>query len=339
MSFLEDLYSKEYFAPVLFGIIIFLAILFVVVLILAIKDGKKNKKKAEENPQSVDAFNQVEQNPTPVELTSTPDANQPVEVTPAIQEIQPEVVPTVTVGDDIVNNVTPVSDTFENVAVEPPTQIVEQNVVEPAPSAVESEVSPTNIDLNAPIELTSVPSETVVAPTESVIPQVETKEEPVLQPIENQPIQINVENPVVSEPVLAPSIDATEPKETTTDDITKAESDLDEIAATLLAEYQKEGVKQETEAQQEPISFNQAAEEVPLTSPQNDQFSSVFVTPDTLPNPTPNEAPVPENMPSLNDIPTPQPVRVVNSSTIIDSSSQNNIDINNINAEEYNINK
>ena len=111
-----------------------------------------------------------------------------------------------------------------------------------------------------------------------------------------------------------------------------AETDLDEIAATLLSEYQKEA----------PAVAPAPATEVELpksedntnVAPSNEQFSSVFVTPNSLPN----EEKV-ADIPSLNDIPAPQPVRVVNQSTIIDSSKKDNVNVNNIEAETYNLNK
>ena len=107
--------------------------------------------------------------------------------------------------------------------------------------------------------------------------------------------------------------------EVSSNDVEKAESDLDAIAATLLSEYQKDG-----EAKEE--------DKVETPSVQPDQFSAVGVTPNTLPNVEEEET----SVPNLNDIPTPQPVRVTDTSTVIDSSKAN---VDNIPTEEYNINK
>ena len=105
-------------------------------------------------------------------------------------------------------------------------------------------------------------------------------------------------------------------------ELERAESDLDEIAATLLKEYQKE--KNDDE---EVIETPQIADS---------QISPVFVTPDTLPVKEEDKESEVE-MPSLSDIPIPQPVRVVQSSQIVDSSKKENVSINDIETEEYNI--
>ncbi len=103
-------------------------------------------------------------------------------------------------------------------------------------------------------------------------------------------------------------------------ELERAENDLDEIAATLLKEYQKE------EDDEEVVETPQVAET---------QISPVFVSPNTLP--VKEEDKVEIEMPSLSDIPVPQPVRVVQSSQIIDSSKKENVSINDIEAEEYSI--
>ena len=104
-------------------------------------------------------------------------------------------------------------------------------------------------------------------------------------------------------------------------ELERAENDLDEIAATLLKEYQKE-----TSDDEEVIETPHVADS---------QISSVFVSPDTLPNKVEEEDKF--DLPSLNDIPVPQPVRVVQSSQIVDSSKKENKTINDIETEEYSI--
>ena len=44
-----------------------------------------------------------------------------------------------------------------------------------------------------------------------------------------------------------------------------------------------------------------------------------------------------QEMPSISDIPLPQPVRVVQQSSIVDSSKKENVGLNQIQNEEYNI--
>ena len=106
-------------------------------------------------------------------------------------------------------------------------------------------------------------------------------------------------------------------------ELERAENDLDEIAATLLREYQKE---------------DSDDEKIETPHVVDDQISPVFVTPDTLPNKVEENNDVTiDNMPSLSDIPLPQPVRVVSQSQIIDSSKKDNKSINDIETEEYNI--
>ena len=105
MEFLEKLYSKEYFAPVLFAVIAILAVLFVIVLILALRDAKK--KKALENEAANDAFAKVNDEPQEVNIN--------VE-TPAVPEVKEE---------SVVNSVEATPTGFENVEV--PAPVVENN--------------------------------------------------------------------------------------------------------------------------------------------------------------------------------------------------------------------
>ena len=105
-------------------------------------------------------------------------------------------------------------------------------------------------------------------------------------------------------------------------ELERAENDLDEIASTLLKEYQKE--TNDDEKVEAPVNTET-------------QTSPVFVSPDTLPVKEEEEKPVAQEMPSLSDIPLPQPVRVVQQSTIVDSSKKENVGLNQIQNEEYNI--
>lgn len=105
MDFLEKLYSKEYFAPVLFTVIAILAVLFVIVLILALRDAKK--KKALENAAANDAFAKVNEEPQEVNISVA---------TPEVPEVKEE---------NVVNSVEATPAGFENVEV--PAPVVESN--------------------------------------------------------------------------------------------------------------------------------------------------------------------------------------------------------------------
>ena len=226
MEFIEKLYSNELFAPILFTIVGILAVLFVVVLILALRDAKKSKKDVVEVANNVDEFNKMSE-----EVVETPIATNELEEKEEVKE-------------EVINNVIPVSDSFEEVTIEAPeTELEEDN-------------------------------------------------------------KIKIEN-----------------EEVASIELERAENDLDEIAATLLKEYQKE-----KEDDEEVVEKPQVAEQ---------QISPVFVTPDTIPVKEEEKESI--EMPILNDIPVPQPVRVVQSSQIIDSSKKENVSINDIETEEYNI--
>ena len=110
-----------------------------------------------------------------------------------------------------------------------------------------------------------------------------------------------------------------EKEEVASVELERAENDLDEIAATLLKEYQKE------------TSDDEVVEATPISEAQT---SPVFVSPDTLPV---KEEKVSVELPSISDIPVPQPVRVVQTSSIIDSSKKDSLSLNDIANEEYTI--
>ena len=168
-----------------------------------------------------------------------------------------------------------------------PTAAGFENVEVPAPVAEENETPISN-----PINVE--PTAEIVAPASE----------------ESQDIKIEATPEVVTPVVPAPA----------SNDVEKAENDLDSIAATLLSEYQKDGSSNETKV------------ETPSVQPAT-EFSSVGITPNTLPVEEENKS---VEIPGLNDIPVPQPVRVTETSTVIDSSKQN---VDNIPTEEYNLNK
>lgn len=249
MEFLEKLYSKEYFAPVLFTVIAILAVLFIIVLILALRDAKK-KKNVEGGTN--DAFAKVSEEPQ--EINVNVSSSEPTEV-PVITENKEEEVK----SESVVSS------------------------VEPTPTGFE------NVEVPAPVEESNETPIVTEAPAPFATPTPEVPEEP-------QDIKID----------SIPDVD--------TPDVTKAENDLDSIAASLLSDYQKE-----------------KEEKVETPTVQPNEFSSVGITPNTLPV----EEEKSFDIPNLNDIPVPQPVRVTETSTVIDSSKQS---VDSIPTEEYNIN-
>ena len=236
MEFIEKLYSNELFAPILFTIVGILTVLFIVVLVLALRDAKKSKQSVVEVVDNPEDFNKY---------------SAEIETTPEELEIHEEEKPLVMEApkEEIISNVVPEQDNFEDVSIDAPEEIKEDSG------------------------------------------------------------EIKVENEEVS------SIE-----------LERAENDLDEIASTLLKEYQKE--TNDDERVETPV--NTAT--VTPTSPVN-------VVPDVLPNPVEEVKPVAQEMPSISDIPVPQPVRVVQQSTIVDSSKKENVELNQIQNEEYRINR
>lgn len=223
---------------------------------------------------------------------------------------------------------TPIENTFAqqeqvptavNVPVEgqvEPVQNFEQNNPTIAPDNVIESVQPTN---------NTFESVNIEAPTPSVEPVVvQPVDQPSMVQSSVQPV-VNPVNPVetVVPQVESPDIKIEASPVATQEDVNRAENDLDQIAATLLKEYQKEA----------PGVVNPIKEEVSSVVQPSEQISPVFVSPDTLPNKVEETS---TGISNLSDIPTPQPVRVTNTSTVIDSSNQN---INNIATEEYNISK
>ena len=230
---------------------------------------------------------------------------------------------------------TQAQDAFNQVTTEPTEVNVDANKVEvkdetQAEENVISSVVPSagsfeNVNIEVP---TNIDSPVIAVPEEQQNNTQEVKgennpsasQEVVVKPAENEIAFENVEAPIQTENSPVSSVE----------EVKKAEKDLDEIAATLFSEYHKESVPT-----QDNVDLPKSnVEDVKQNS--NDQFSSVFVTSDTLPAEEKSDE---NTVPSLNDIPAPQPVRVVNQSSIIDSSKKENIDVNNIETETYNLNK
>ena len=198
-------------------------------------------------------------------------------------------------------SVAPIQDLNQEKPVEAPVNVIES--VQPVSNTFE------NVNVEAPIV------EPAIAQPIGEVTVEQPTEEPVINPV--SPVA-----PVVPQ-VESPDIKIEVSPVATQEDVNRAESDLDQIAATLLKEYQKET----------PEAVNPIKEEVSPVVQPNEQISPVFVSPDTLPSKVEETS---AGVPSFNDIPTPQPVRVTNTSTVIDSSNQS---INNIATEEYNISK
>ena len=200
---------------------------------------------------------------------------------------------------------TKVDDTLSKVEEEPKDLSIEMtDTKEDNNEEVEDKLSATDVISSLVPENDSFENISISAPSEDQEIELKAEEEDPFNGI----VTLNEDNTTSVE--VEPSDVAI------VDEVAQAESDLDAIAKTLLAEYRKEMPK-----------VNKQVEETPS---QSDQYSSVFVTPNTLSSD--------DNTPNLFDIPTPQPVRVVDQSTIIDSSNRtNNVDINNISNEEYTI--
>lgn len=204
---------------------------------------------------------------------------------------------------DIVPDEVPVQQPVQEEAAQ---NVVQENVVssvEPTPSGFE------NVQIDAPVASEEIASPAVENQETTISPSVETPVAPASEVV--NPVETNM-------PINPTEIKVEESPVASAEDVAKAENDLDAIAATLLSEYQKDDNK-ETETVEKNIQ-------------QPEQISPVFVTPNVLPG---NEEQSVE-LPNLTDIPAPQPVRVTETSTVIDSSKQN---LNNIPTEEYNINK
>ena len=199
------------------------------------------------------------------------------------------------------------NDAFAKVSEEP--QEINVNVSNPEPTEVpvitenkEEEVKEENVISSVEPTATGFENVEVPAPVE------ENNETPIVAEAPAPSIE-----PVVAAPEEPQDIKIDSIPEVETPEVEKAENDLDSIAASLLSDYQKEN-----------------EEKVETPSVQPNEFSSVGITPNTLPVEEEKN-----DMPNLSDIPVPQPVRVTETSTVIDSSKQS---VDSIPTEEYNIN-
>jgi type II secretory pathway pseudopilin PulG len=133
-----------------------------------------------------------------------------------------------------------------------------------------------------------------------------------------------------------PDLEITQPVNLPADIMNDAEK---EEIAPVIKETEEETVKVEEEKK------DSANNEEPVLKPQQpEQFSSIYVTPGAIPNKETDEKVMPTEMPNLSDIPAPTPVRVVNESSIVDSSAKKELKPEDIStdkianaAEEYTI--
>jgi type II secretory pathway pseudopilin PulG len=179
--------------------------------------------------------------------------------------------------------------------------------------------TPTNVAIpNEPTAPTIKDDVVEIKPT--VNNTFETVNVPEPTPIAVEPAPVNMA-PV--EPVtITPSVNPT-PENNQNIDISKEQDDLTAIAQSLAAEYKKE------------TGANESTSEPTIKPAQPEQFSSVYVTPEPMPN-TSSATVVPNNMPNIADIPVPQPIKVENENKVFDSGTPVNTNpIDNINAEEY----
>jgi len=199
------------------------------------------------------------------------------------------------------------NDAFANVSEEP--QEINVNVTKPEEAEVKIEPTIKEEGVISNVEPTPTGFENIEIPA----PVVENNETPIVSeqsaevPVQEEPQDIKIEPEAQSNTV----------------EVATPENDLDSIAATLLSEYQKDGVSGQDNVEIKP--------EEPSVQPSN--FSSVGITPNELPVEEENKN---ISIPNLDDIPVPQPVRVTETSTVIDSSKQG---VDNIPTEEYSINK
>lgn len=102
-----------------------------------------------------------------------------------------------------------------------------------------------------------------------------------------------------------------------------------------IEEPVKEELKQEVVEQPK----EEVSEEPVLKPQQPEQFSSIYVTPGAIPKKEEEKVSTPTDLPNFADIPAPTPVRVVNETSIIDSSAKVSPEVNANNvsktSEEY----
>ena len=298
MNFLESLYSKQWFLPLLIGLIVILVILFIVILIVAIKDAKKNKK-----------------------------------------------IETITKESDAADNESDVafsdySGEGLEIKIDPKSVLLENDIIEDKKKVDENKYENRNKEIEATFDDNDVTF--ITDENSNSVDDI---------------IKFNDDKEVVVENVENISENKNESKEEI-NNVEEAEKDLDEIATSLFEDYKKETLEDnelnlddikfdddeevvlpeiEEKVEEPQIEEDHIVEEKKEVNKPNEQFSSIYVTPDTLDD---NEEDFGDF--DLNDIPSPQPVRVVNSSTIIDSSKKVNLEdtqvnMNDITTEEYHI--
>lgn len=174
------------------------------------------------------------------------------------------------------------------------------------PQEISINIAPSSTEVKAEIPTVNVISS--VDPTTNSFQNIEVP----------APIVENNETPIVAAPteeIVQPVAPVEEPQDIKIESApsvsadVNSSNDLDAIASTLLSEYQKD---------------KEVSEKVETPAPE------------VATNPLPVEEKKEIDLPSLNDIPVPQPVKVTETQTVIDSSKQS---VDSIQTEEYNINK
>ena len=174
-EFMEKLYSNQYFGVVLFAIIGLLSLLFIIVLILALRDVKKRKHiedVTEESDKAEDMAN--------VAFASFNDV--PVKV-----EVKEEKLSTEAKEDNVVEIKSSQEGAFENVAVEAPTTMPEEDSKSLFPDLeIDKPIANETVNISNSVE-EPIKEEIKQEVTEE--PKQEVTEEPVLKP--QQPEQFS----------------------------------------------------------------------------------------------------------------------------------------------------
>lgn len=187
MDFLEKLYSKEYFAPVLFTVIAILVVLFAIVLILALRDAKK--KKALENASANDAFAKVNEEPQEVNISvATPEVKEENVVNSV------EATPT---GFANVEVPAPVAESNETPIVTPPTfEAATPDVPVEEPQDIKIEEAPkveVNQEQSAMNDLDSIASTLLSQYKKEEAPKVEAPvEAPSVAPVQSEAVASDI---------------------------------------------------------------------------------------------------------------------------------------------------
>lgn len=190
MDFLNKLYSSEYFGIGLFCVIAFLVVTFLVVLFFGKKDEKKRKLEETNRLETVNevpnAFQETT-TPTPVEVPVENVAATLEPVTPiAPVEYEPVASETAVIEEK--------TDFVQNLTME------ETPVIEPV---VISEV-PTDAPVVVEQEKEIVPVEPIINPVE---PQVEITPIENIQPINIEPIHVDVPEEPIKEEIVTPILE------------------------------------------------------------------------------------------------------------------------------------